>query len=294
MSILTEKYRPTRINKIQSHSQIKDIMNNFLKNKNIPNMLFYGPPGVGKTSLILSLAKEYYKDDFKHNVLELNASDERGIKVVRDKIKVLAQFLTNKHDYKIIILDEVDSMTMESQAALRMIMENYYKNTRFCLICNNIEKIINPIISRCSMFYFRKIPEYDVIPYLENIAKNENLNVNVNDVVKYCSGDLRKSINMLEVISNNPNILTEKLSFNELFENLCKMSIKDIYNYSKKLYFNGITGYDLLIEFNDYCIAKDNIKYIETIFNSYSSLQSCNNVLFEITNFLIKIKKLSV
>lgn len=180
----------------------------------VPHLLFYGPPGTGKTSTILALAKELFGTEFyKHRVQELNASDERGINVVREKIKKFAQRKISKHPdssfpcppLQIIILDEADSMTIDAQSALRRIIEQYAANTRFCIICNYLSKIIDPLASRCVKFRFSPIAKEAQIERLKHICNNENVRV-VNDqvleaLVDITEGDLRRSINLLQTAS---------------------------------------------------------------------------------------------
>ncbi|TKA83776.1 Replication factor C subunit 2 [Friedmanniomyces simplex] len=181
-------------------------------------MLFYGPPGTGKTSTVLALAKQLYGPDlYKTRVLELNASDERGISIVREKVKDFARMqLSNTPSgpagqeyrkkypcppYKIIVLDEADSMTQDAQSALRRTMETYSKITRFCLICNYVTRIIDPLASRCSKFRFKSLDEGNAGKRLEDIARLEHVNLEngVVDTLLRCSeGDLRKAITFLQ------------------------------------------------------------------------------------------------
>ena len=176
-------------------------------------MLFYGPPGTGKTSTILALAKELYGPEmFRTRVLELNASDERGISIVREKVKDFARMqLSNPPPhykdrypcppYKIIILDEADSMTQDAQSALRRTMETYSKITRFCLICNYVTRIIDPLASRCSKFRFKMLDQGNAKKRLEDIAVNENVKMEagaVDTLIKCSEGDLRKAITFLQ------------------------------------------------------------------------------------------------
>lgn len=176
-------------------------------------MLFYGPPGTGKTSTILALAKELYGPEmFRTRVLELNASDERGISIVREKVKDFARMqLSNPPPlykdrypcppYKIIILDEADSMTQDAQSALRRTMETYSKITRFCLICNYVTRIIDPLASRCSKFRFKMLDQGNAKMRLEDIAQNENIKLQdgaVDKLIKCSEGDLRKAITFLQ------------------------------------------------------------------------------------------------
>lgn len=176
-------------------------------------MLFYGPPGTGKTSTILALAKELYGPEFmKQRVLELNASDERGISIVREKVKDFARMqLTSPPPgykdrypcppFKIIILDEADSMTQDAQSALRRTMETYSKITRFCLICNYVTRIIDPLASRCSKFRFKSLDQGNAKKRLEEIAENEGVQLEdgaVDALIKCSEGDLRKAITFLQ------------------------------------------------------------------------------------------------
>ena len=176
-------------------------------------MLFYGPPGTGKTSTILALAKELYGPEmFRSRVLELNASDERGISIVREKVKDFARMqLSNPPPdykdrypcppYKIIILDEADSMTQDAQSALRRTMETYSKITRFCLICNYVTRIIDPLASRCSKFRFKPLDQGNAKKRLEDIAENEQVKLEpgaVDALIKCSEGDLRKAITFLQ------------------------------------------------------------------------------------------------
>ena len=176
-------------------------------------MLFYGPPGTGKTSTILALAKELYGPEmFRTRVLELNASDERGISIVREKVKDFARMqLSNPPPhykdrypcppYKVIILDEADSMTQDAQSALRRTMETYSKITRFCLICNYVTRIIDPLASRCSKFRFKMLDQGNAKKRLEDIAENENVKLEngaVDKLIKCSEGDLRKAITFLQ------------------------------------------------------------------------------------------------
>ena len=176
-------------------------------------MLFYGPPGTGKTSTVLALAKELYGPElFKSRVLELNASDERGISIVREKVKDFARMqLSNPPPlykdkypcppYKIIILDEADSMTQDAQSALRRTMETYSKITRFCLICNYVTRIIDPLASRCSKFRFKSLDQDNAKSRLEEIAQNEGVKLEagaVETLIKCSEGDLRKAITFLQ------------------------------------------------------------------------------------------------
>ncbi|KAK0362429.1 Subunit of heteropentameric Replication factor C (RF-C) [Friedmanniomyces endolithicus] len=213
-----EKYRPKSLDDITAQDHTVTILRRTLQSANLPHMLFYGPPGTGKTSTVLALAKQLYGPDlYKTRVLELNASDERGISIVREKVKDFARMqLSNPPSgaagleyrkkypcppYKIIVLDEADSMTQDAQSALRRTMETYSKITRFCLICNYVTRIIDPLASRCSKFRFKSLDEGNAGKRLEDIARLENIKLEdgVVDTLLRCSeGDLRKAITFLQ------------------------------------------------------------------------------------------------
>lgn len=173
----------------------------------LPHLLFYGPPGTGKTSTIVAVARELYGNDFRKNgrYLELNASDDRGIKVVREKVKLFAQGAINSSEsmpaFKIIVLDEADSMTNDAQSALRRMMEDYSKVTRFCLICNYVSRIIDPIASRCVKFRFSPLTKESMAARLSYIGSQENLRLDddiIDTLLDCANGDLRKAINLMQ------------------------------------------------------------------------------------------------
>ncbi|KAK7419013.1 Subunit of heteropentameric Replication factor C (RF-C) [Neonectria magnoliae] len=208
-----EKYRPKSLSDVTAQDHTVTVLQRTLQASNLPHMLFYGPPGTGKTSTVLALAKELYGPELiKSRVLELNASDERGISIVRDKVKNFARMqLTNptagyKDKYpcppfKIIILDEADSMTQDAQSALRRTMETYSKITRFCLICNYVTRIIDPLASRCSKFRFKSLDQSNAKKRLEEIAEKEGVPLEegaIDTLIKCSEGDLRKAITYLQ------------------------------------------------------------------------------------------------
>ena len=199
------KYRPTTLDSIVAQTNVIVALKKVLITKNLPNLLFFGPSGCGKTSTIIALSKELFGDMYSERVIELNASDERGINVIREKIKTYAKKSINMKEgippWKIIILDEADNMTIDSQFALRRIMEEYSKITRFCIICNYHNKIIDPINSRCALFRFKPIKEKEIINKLESICINEKFVYSdsiLNQIFNLCRGDLRKAINFLQ------------------------------------------------------------------------------------------------
>ena len=215
-----EKYRPKTLNEITAQEDVIEPLKKTLITKNLPHLMFFGPSGCGKTSTILALAKELFgEENYYDRVIELNASDERGINVVRDKIKKYAKKSINYKDdippWKIIILDEADNMTPDSQCALRRIMEEYSKITRFCIICNYHNKIIDPIDSRCMLFRFKPIHEAEVINKLKDICTKEKFECSESfliQIVRNCRGDLRKAINFLQKCYNTfGNVLNQEI-----------------------------------------------------------------------------------
>ncbi|KAH7912147.1 P-loop containing nucleoside triphosphate hydrolase protein [Hygrophoropsis aurantiaca] len=227
-----EKYRPKTIDDVSAQEHTVAVLRKTLTSTNLPHMLFYGPPGTGKTSTILALSRQLFgPDNFRNRVLELNASDERGISIVREKIKNFArqtpraQMVASDGNtypcppYKIIILDEADSMTQDAQGALRRIMETYARITRFCLVCNYVTRIIEPLASRCSKFRFTPLDSTSSTLRLSQIASAENISVTpdvVSTLIDTSGGDLRRAITYLQSASrlssstNPPTPITSK------------------------------------------------------------------------------------
>ncbi|MEM4249392.1 MAG: replication factor C small subunit, partial [Candidatus Nitrosotenuis sp.] len=212
-----EKYRPQKISELVNQKEVVGSITALLKNvSELPHLLFSGSAGVGKTTLALCLARQILGESWKEYTLELNASDERGINMVRERVKKFSKFggLDTNIPFKIIILDEADEMTSDAQTALRRIIEDASKHCRFILIANNISKIIEPIQSRCAVFKFTRISEKEIIAHLKEIAKKEKVKVDedgLQAIFDYTEGDLRHAINLLQATASLGSVTEENV-----------------------------------------------------------------------------------
>ena len=199
--IWIEKYRPESLDGVVGHPDITDRLKRYVERNDLPNLLFAGPAGTGKTASSQAIARELYGEDWSEHFLELNASDERGIDVVRDRIKNFARSSFGGAEYRIIFLDEADALTSDAQAALRRTMEQFSHNTRFILSCNYSSQIIDPIQSRCAVFRFAGIADEAVATRIREIADEEGIaytETGIDALVYAADGDMRKAINALQ------------------------------------------------------------------------------------------------
>ena len=216
-SIWTEKYRPQTFDDLQGQKEIVEKVRAFVSSGNMPHILFSGPAGVGKTTLALVIAKQLFGENWRQNTLELNASDERGIDVVRVKVKDFARTKAMGNvPFKLIYLDESDALTKEAQQALRRTMENYTQTCRFILSCNYSSKIIDPIQSRCAVFRFKPLSEEEIYQVIEKVAKEEGLTLSIETkkaLFEVCDGDCRRLENVMQSCAVLGNMITPELVY---------------------------------------------------------------------------------
>ncbi len=217
MKLWVEKYRPQKLSDIFGQTSIVKRLMSFVKSRNMPHLLFSGPAGTGKTTSAMCIARELYGDNWRMNFMETNASDERGIDIIRGKIKDFARTMPlGDVGFKLILLDEADALTKEAQHALRRTMESYASTCRFILDCNYSSKIIDPIQSRCAVFRFQPLSQGEVVENLKYISNKEGLNFNDESLIaiyKVSGGDLRKAINILQSSASVSSTITPELVY---------------------------------------------------------------------------------
>ena len=238
----TEKYRPTEFEQIVLSDINKKILNNIIKLKIFPNLMFYGPPGTGKTTTIINLIKKYqetHNEVGKDFIIHLNASDDRGIDIIRNQI---SQFVNSKTLFKtglkFVILDEVDYMTKNAQKALCYLLQNYQKNVRFCLICNYISKIDTSLQGEFIHLRFNKLPEKHIISYLKRICSEENIkitNSQIQQIYEMYVYDIRSMINYIQMNQNKISKIINDKVLDKLFLYIMENSLKKNLNYMNSI-----------------------------------------------------------
>ena len=261
-AIWTEKYRPKQFSDIKGQKEVVKRVKAFVEKKNMPHLLFSGPAGIGKTSLALVIARQLFGEQWRQNFLELNASDERGIDVVRNKVKDFARTRAiGNVPFKIIYLDECDALTREAQQALRRTMENYTQTTRFILSCNYSSKIIDPIQSRCALFRFKPLDKEDLFEIINIISKQESLKIDEKAkqaLYQISEGDCRRVENILQSSAAITDHITEDIIFSlasvahpKEVKEVLELALKNKFIESRNLLLDvmlnhGLSGLDVI------------------------------------------------
>ena len=316
-----EKYRPRTVTDVAYQDQVVALLKKSLSGADLPNLLFYGPPGTGKTSTILAAARDLFGDIFNQRILELNASDERGIQVIRDKVKNFAQqTATGKRSdgkptppYKIIILDEADSMTEAAQQALRRTMELYSSTTRFALACNSSEKIIEPIQSRCAMLRYSKLSDAQVLAKVLEVCKAENIDHSddgLEAVVFTAQGDMRQALNNLQsthegfgfVKSENVFKVCDEphpLLIKDMLDHCVKADIDESYKLLLHLWKLGYSSEDIVTSVFRVCKTHNmaefiKLEFIKEIGLTHLALVQGTQSLLQLSGMLARLCQVSV
>lgn len=325
-----EKYRPKTLDEVTAQDHAVIVLKKTLESANLSHMLFYGPPGTGKTSTILALTKELFGPELmKTRVLELNASDERGISIVREKIKNFARLTVSKPSrkdledypcppYKIIILDEADSMTADAQSALRRTMETYSNVTRFCLICNYVTRIIDPLASRCAKFRFKSLETSNALERLQYIATQERVKYEegvLEKILTISAGDLRKAITLLQSgfklvdYTGNNQITSKQIEelagvvpltvVEEMVKQINNKDLNQLISFTNDFIKSGWSGVSIVDQLHDYYITNENYdtnfknKLSLLLFDTDSKLTNGTNEHIQLLNLLVKISQLA-
>ncbi len=263
--IWTEKYRPDTLADVIGQDKIVRTLKSFVKKKSLPHLMFSGPAGIGKTTSAMCIAKDLWGENWRSNFFETNASDERGINVIREKIKQNAKIKPLGSEFKIIFLDECDALTKDAQQALRRIMEKYTSTTRFVLSCNYSSNVIPPIQSRCAVFRFKKIEEKDLVKHIKNLAEKEQLPIDedaVQLIIEISEGDARGAVNLLQCAAIEGKKITKE-TVSSISATLMHSEVADIIKYaldkeflkSRKMLMSlmiekGVSGFEIIRAIN--------------------------------------------
>jgi replication factor C small subunit len=284
--IWIEKYRPAILDDIVGQDPIVKRLKSYVKTRNLPHLLFSGPPGVGKTAAAISIVREIFSDNWRNNFIELNASDERGIDIIRHKVKDFARMAPlGEADFKVIFLDEADALTNDAQSALRRTMERYSATTRFILSCNYSSKIIDPIQSRCAVYRFKPLDSGAIEKRITYIAGQEGLNVTNEGmlaIIYVASGDMRRAINALQAAA----LLGDKVDEETIYQITSTAKPEEIWDFIKTalkgdfvsarsmlddlLLSKGLSGEDIVIQIHRAMLDmdipdKDKVRLIDRI-----------------------------
>jgi DNA polymerase III delta prime subunit len=280
--MLMEKYRPVKFEDFIGQTEIVNQMKSQIKEGGLQHQLFFGPSGVGKTTLALIVARELYGETWRQSFFEFNASTDRGIDVVRNKIIELAKRGAVSSDYKIIFLDEADSLTKDAQHALRRIMEEFYKQTRFIISCNFVEKIIEPIKSRCVVNNFRPFGAAEVAQFLNRVNQNEGMKlagIDLEKIAHISRGDLRRATNYYEKVVCGGSIPTFE------GDNLLDKSLGELMELSYKL------DPDMMLSrIHEEIVAKKDFAGLIKVADADYRMALGTNKIIQIQNCLVRLK----